>query len=337
MKLSINKNIINKNEALASHSKGFEPFDINAEEFSTYIASGFAFSYQFLGCYRNADNFICSDIIAADFDEGMTLGEAMADDFIANKARLLYTTPSHTQEKHRFRVVFQLPRTITDGQEVRSAQRGLTRRFPADKASIDAGRQFYGSRGSVPHIFGNVLSPENLDLLIKLGEEPIKFSDRSDKVSGGSVVRSRLTISQDMEVRDKRGELVKLSNLKKSVPIFCPFHNDKKPSAFTTESQAGIRGIHCSSCLLTFWPQAHKPAAYDFYAFEKLVKQPHARPMDFTGRPMKGFVFVAHAGIEADEDLQRWVGHGVDNAMSLPVKAVSPPRVSKKKRVKPKR
>ena len=72
-------------------------------------------------------------------------------------------------------------------------------------------------------------------------------------------------------------------------------------------------------------------------AFEKLVKQPHARPMDFTGRPMKGFVFVAHAGIEADEDLQRWVGHGVDNAKSLPVKAVSPPRVPKKKRVKPKR
>lgn len=32
-----------------------------------------------------------------------------------------------------------------------------------------------------------------------------------------------------------------------------------------------------------------------------------ARPMDFTGRPMKGYVFVSPEGIESDEDLDRWV------------------------------
>lgn len=31
------------------------------------------------------------------------------------------------------------------------------------------------------------------------------------------------------------------------------------------------------------------------------------RPMDFTGRPMKGFVFVAPEGTEAPEDLEYWV------------------------------
>jgi hypothetical protein len=29
--------------------------------------------------------------------------------------------------------------------------------------------------------------------------------------------------------------------------------------------------------------------------------------MDFTGRPMKGFVHVDPAGFESDEDLETWV------------------------------
>ena len=42
--------------------------------------------------------------------------------------------------------------------------------------------------------------------------------------------------------------------------------------------------------------------------------------MDFTGRPMKGFLFVASPGLESDEELERWVAHGVDYADSLPAK-----------------
>ncbi len=48
-----------------------------------------------------------------------------------------------------------------------------------------------------------------------------------------------------------------------------------------------------------------------------LVREPHARPMDFTGRPMTGFLFVASLGLEADADLERWVAHGVAHALSL--------------------
>ena len=30
-------------------------------------------------------------------------------------------------------------------------------------------------------------------------------------------------------------------------------------------------------------------------------------PMDFTGRPMKGFVFVTPDGFDRDEDLEYWI------------------------------
>ena len=55
-------------------------------------------------------------------------------------------------------------------------------------------------------------------------------------------------------------------------------------------------------------------------AFDDALGQPHARPMDFTGRPMKGFVFVEPAGLKKDKDLKAWVQRGVDFAMSLPAK-----------------
>ena len=50
------------------------------------------------------------------------------------------------------------------------------------------------------------------------------------------------------------------------------------------------------------------------------LSRPPARLMDFTGRPMKGFVYVELAGLKKDKDLKAWVQRGVDFAMSLPAK-----------------
>ena len=52
---------------------------------------------------------------------------------------------------------------------------------------------------------------------------------------------------------------------------------------------------------------------------EDALTQPYARPMDFTGRPMKGFVFVDVAAL-GNRDLKRWVQRRVTFAGSLPAK-----------------
>ena len=46
----------------------------------------------------------------------------------------------------------------------------------------------------------------------------------------------------------------------------------------------------------------------------------HARPMDFTGRPLNGFVFVMPEGLRSREALKGWVDLGVRYAASLPPK-----------------
>ena len=54
--------------------------------------------------------------------------------------------------------------------------------------------------------------------------------------------------------------------------------------------------------------------------FTEALAQPGVRPMDITGRPFKGWVFIGPAGFTAEEDLRRWIDQGATFALSLPAK-----------------
>jgi len=52
-------------------------------------------------------------------------------------------------------------------------------------------------------------------------------------------------------------------------------------------------------------------------AYDDALAQPFAAPMDFTGRLLKGMVYVDGEGIGGDAALSGWVGRGVEFASSL--------------------
>ena len=54
--------------------------------------------------------------------------------------------------------------------------------------------------------------------------------------------------------------------------------------------------------------------------YDDALSRPYARPMDFTGRPMRGLVFVGRPGFQSDPDLAAWVEYGASFARSLPPK-----------------
>jgi len=54
--------------------------------------------------------------------------------------------------------------------------------------------------------------------------------------------------------------------------------------------------------------------------YEDALAQPHARPMDFTGRPLGGMVYVDPAGYKTDAALAKWVQKGVDFVSSHPAR-----------------
>ncbi|MEY3397657.1 MAG: hypothetical protein RL220_251 [Bacteroidota bacterium] len=64
--------------------------------------------------------------------------------------------------------------------------------------------------------------------------------------------------------------------------------------------------------------------------YENSLTRYGARPMDFTGRVMKNFVFVEEAGYSDWKDLQSWVAMGVRYAMENEPKIKSTKPVKKK-------
>ena len=58
-------------------------------------------------------------------------------------------------------------------------------------------------------------------------------------------------------------------------------------------------------------------------AADRALTQPHVRPMDFTGRPMKGMVFVEPGGLNGVA-LREWVAAAAAFARALPPKAATP-------------
>lgn len=54
--------------------------------------------------------------------------------------------------------------------------------------------------------------------------------------------------------------------------------------------------------------------------YAEALARPHARPMDFTGKPLTGMVYVAPAGIEDDATLVAWLRTSLDFIATLPDK-----------------
>ena len=50
------------------------------------------------------------------------------------------------------------------------------------------------------------------------------------------------------------------------------------------------------------------------HKMDAVLKKDHVRPMDFTGRPMKEFVFVDSSSIMTEEELLKWIELGLEHA-----------------------
>ena len=54
--------------------------------------------------------------------------------------------------------------------------------------------------------------------------------------------------------------------------------------------------------------------------YEEFLGEEHAREMDFTGKPLRGMIYVSPEGIDAEDDLETWVNRCIDFVETLPAK-----------------
>jgi hypothetical protein len=124
--------------------KAVEIVDDNA--LIKYVTS-YAWSPFVFDGVRHADNFVSCDFLVYDIDEGLTIEKA--DEILSNTnyCYLILPSPSHTLEKHRFRVIIPLAHSILDFDTY-----DLTWQFGADLLGVvdeqckDKARYYFGSR-----------------------------------------------------------------------------------------------------------------------------------------------------------------------------------------------
>lgn len=63
-----------------------------------------------------------------------------------------------------------------------------------------------------------------------------------------------------------------------------------------------------------------------------LLSRPHVRPMDFTGRPMKGFLYVDAPGLKTARQLATWIERAIAFGATLPAKKPRARRVPQRRR-----
>jgi hypothetical protein len=54
--------------------------------------------------------------------------------------------------------------------------------------------------------------------------------------------------------------------------------------------------------------------------YQEETARPDAGELDFTGKPLKGFVYVAPAGIQSNETFEEWVDLSLEFVLALPPK-----------------
>jgi len=270
-KIGLNTSVLDKasNDHRVNLATDWLPSKISADELAEHIASGFAFTAHFKDGYRRTANFECADFIAADFDGTMRLDDALELSFVQNYASLIYTTPSHREEEHRFRIVFLLEETITGPRQWADALKGLAHRLGSDPSIKDAARIFFGSRDCQMVRVEKTLPSVEVDRLIALAAD--ERARRKHQGSTVSAITSHLKLSAHEFVELAEGGKAELSSLAPNISVYCPYHGDEHPIAHVVRSKRGSNGIHCMACDATFWSDQGDP--YDFEAFDRLVEE----------------------------------------------------------------
>lgn len=147
MKISLSINATGE----AWQQRYFKTVDIGMiRELAHYMIHGAWSPIVWKDGYRKTDNFISSDYLALDCDDGAWTLESAKQWLMSNKLKgIIGTTKSHQIAKgekpacDRFRVVVPWSTPIINYQTYRANMENILRQIPADKACKDGARFFF--------------------------------------------------------------------------------------------------------------------------------------------------------------------------------------------------
>jgi len=166
----------------------FENRELSTIDIANAIYTGHSYAAWHNG-RRKLDNFIMGQHIAVDLDTGDQRSEIrhlLNHDFVRMYGGMIHTTPSHTSDNPRARVIFFLDEPMSEADRYSSATQFVMAQFDgADQSTKDASRFFYGSNNCTIEILDNILPVSHLRRLYRIwmAQQPEQHSTYSSKVT----------------------------------------------------------------------------------------------------------------------------------------------------------
>ena len=197
--VSINKNITNKADHKQAGVPGWHNVTLeSASELVEIVRNGWAWCGSKIieptsGKKPAAVDIDHANFFCLDFDSSNILDfiDAQNHDFFTKYASFIYTTPSHTVENHRFRVVFQLEQPIYNAAEFRQLLEPLIARYGSDVTCKNIDRMWFSNTKALFFSFDNIFPASLVREII------------NEHVAESSVVNrfNRITVTED-QVRE---------------------------------------------------------------------------------------------------------------------------------------
>ena len=182
---------------------GWTNIDATIEDiFDLITVDGYASSSELTGDVRGCSNFQSRQLFMVDIDDGMTIIDLFEHSCYETFGCGFYTTPSHTLDHHKFRILFQTETPITNAKDATDLMRALNRIFNGDPVCKDVTRLFYGT----PDCEFKELKPTKYlhDYAVALILEDIRSDDAVElaEVTKSDVVYSESTDEEKAHIVD---------------------------------------------------------------------------------------------------------------------------------------
>ena len=208
-----------------------EVVEVATEEDLIEVITNHAWSPSVFKEYRRQDGFISTDFVVLDIDEDMTIEEAEEVVHKLDIFTLCLPSTSHTEEEHRFRLIFPLAKTIVNKDVFEATMRKVAEHFPADPSCIaDTARFYFGGKMVDGFLY-------EADLLEPVAAQKLRNTPRNDFDT-----RERVTVGESLEelVEELYGEP------REKVPESIAYFLENAP-----DNLAGETYVRCNSFVFT--------------------------------------------------------------------------------------
>jgi hypothetical protein len=194
---------------------------------------------------RHSDNFASAIGIVIDIDNGLTISAAESRLQHLKLNYALVTSRSHTPADHRFHILLPFNRTVHSLHDYdRIAKQIREKLFPeCDPAVFDGARFIFGS-------------PDEAYYSSNWAGVDYDVDNESKEINDAWSAELVMTTAKKLKVH--------AADILEKEPIYCPFHDDQKASAFVARSpKSNNMFIRCSTCDKTYWMKKETTSVAD--------------------------------------------------------------------------